>query len=202
MNRQLSLRNFSVHQADQESLGFLLGGENRFEVGLRRFELGLFYFLRSLVSGEQILDLGGGGVVINRLLQGVLFQAGLAEDAGAGAICRLIGVIAATSATAEHPAHAASADREAGVHDFLDERFYGVPLRVVGEAKLFLSPVQHALLYLGGVKIAAAGAATLAALAGIVGVAGGIVILRKQTGGADGERGRHGAQGDDAIEFH
>ena len=67
MNRQLSLRNFLVHQAEQISLRFLFGGEHGLEVGLRGFELGLLGFLRRAIFGEQILDLRGRGVVINGL---------------------------------------------------------------------------------------------------------------------------------------
>ena len=93
----------------------------------------------------------------------------------------------------------------AGIHDFLHERLYGVPIGVVGEAEFLLIAVQHALLHLGGIKITAAEAAAMATLAALIAAGAALasaVVLREQAGGADGERGRHGAQGDDAIQFH
>src|ERR1035438_1117211 len=167
MNRQLSICDYSVHQAEQISLRLLLCGQNFFQVGLRGFELGLLGFLRSLVFGEQILDLRRRGVIVQGLLQGILFRSGLAEHAAASAagLAALTAAILSATIATEHPAHAATADIAACVHDFLHERLHRAPVRVVCEVQLVADAVHHALLESSGIKISAAATATTAALA-------------------------------------
>ena len=57
---------------------------------------------------------------------------------------------------------------------FLDQRLDGVPVGVVGKAKLIPNAIHHALLHLRRVKIAAATAATAAAAA----IAAATAVLR------------------------
>ena len=47
----------SIHQPQQQGLGFLLGGEDLFQLRLGGFQPGLHVLLRRLVFGDQILDL-------------------------------------------------------------------------------------------------------------------------------------------------
>src|ERR1035441_1533753 len=214
MNRQLSICDFSVHQAEQISLRLLLCGQNFFQVGLRGFEFGLLGFLRSLVFGEQILDLRRRGVIVQRLLQRILFRAGMAEHAAAsaaGPAALTAAILSATIAT-EHPAHAATADIAACVHDFLHERLHCAPVRVICEVQLVADAVHHALLESSGIKISAAAAATAAltiaplaaALAAVVIITIAItgVLLRENVADAQSQSGSNRAQGYDTIQFH
>src|ERR1019366_3139063 len=169
-------------------------------VGLRRFELGLFGFLRSLVFGEQILDLRRRGVVIQRLLQGILFRAGLAAETAASAAGTALAAVLSTTIAAKH-ATAGAADITARVHDVLDERLHPAPVRVVGEIEVLTDGVHHHLLPLprGHVLKTAATAAGAAgtplpiaplSAVGLAAVVIAVVLLRENIAGAQGQRGR------------
>src|ERR1035441_547557 len=215
MNRQLSICDFSVHQAEQISLRLLLCGQNFFQVSLRGFEFGLLGFLRSFVFGEQILDLRRRGVIVQRLLQRILFRAGLAEHAAASAagVPPWPAAVLPAAIASEQSAHPSAADVTARVHDFLHERLHGAPVRVVGEIELVADIVHHALLHGRRVKIStatatAAAALTIAPLAAalaavvVITIAITVVLLRENVADAQSQSGSNRAQGYDTIQFH
>src|ERR1039458_8417167 len=214
MNRQLSICDFSVHQAEQISLRLLLCGQNFFQVSLRGFEFGLLGFLRSFVFGEQILDLRRRGVIVQRLLQRILFRAGLAEHAAASAagLAALTAAILSATIASEQSAHPSAADVTPRIHDFLHERLHRAPVRVVGEIQLVADIIHHALLHGRRIKLSAATTTTAAltitplaaALAAVVIITIGItvVLLRENVADAQSQSGSNRAQGYDTIQFH
>jgi len=156
----LFLRYESVNQTVQIGLRFLLGGEHGLQIGFRLFESILLGLLGRLAFGEQILDLIGRSIVIDGLLEGCLFRAGLAEESTATGIAAALSTTLSTAlvtvAGAENGAHRIGiAGIAGGVQYLLHEGFHGVPIRVVGKAEFRLEGIHQALLHLGRIKVAA-----------------------------------------------
>src|SRR5580658_1999850 len=72
----------SWDKAHQNGLRLLCCIEDTFELGLGGFQFGLFVFARATDFGQCVFDLGDGRIIVEGLLQGLLFLAGLRGSKG------------------------------------------------------------------------------------------------------------------------
>jgi hypothetical protein len=158
--------------------------------------LGRFIFV------QRVLDLRRRRVVINGLLQSLLFHAGLPQKIGEPVAATT--ALAATATAAAEPgksAVAGSAKRLFVSLHFLNQRLNRVPVSVVGQTKLGADVVSlallHLLLELGRVKISATTTAKTAAATATTAAAEAATAttsLRQKSVRAQTERGDHRAR--------
>jgi hypothetical protein len=169
--------------------------QDAFEVGLGGFQLGLLVLPGGAEFGEGVFDVLTMRIVVNNLLQRLLFGSGLRPRAAPPWRTAMTARTSRTAETAGTP-HA-DFHIPTRVHYFLNLGLNDGPFIIVGDIQVLPNSVHHPLLELGWVK---AGARS----AGATGPAraSAVVILSEQVSAARPQGGGHSQNAEHYLTFH